>query len=176
MNKKLRKTNRLFIGLIAGLLMVGSAVVFASNSEAFSFAAASPKVSIKLAGTVNRNNEQVSIEKVETVKPGEILHWTITSENKGDGDAKEYKAVGKIPSGTLFVADSVKADGAASVTYSIDGGKNFAKQPMIEEKQADGSVKLVPAPVNLYSQVRFEWEQPLVASEKLSASYEVRVK
>ena len=177
MNKRLKKTNPLVAGLIAGLLLLGSAVVFASNgSTAFMFNSARPQVIIHLAGVVERNNEKVSLEKVDAVKPGETLHWTITSENKGDGEAKEYKAVGKIPSGTSFVADSAKAEGAANATYSIDGGKSFSKQPMIEEKQLDGSVKLVPAPVSLYSQVRFEWDNSLNSNEKLNASYDVRVK
>ena len=176
MNKKPKKTNRLVVGLFAGLLLLGSAVVFANNSAAFSFVTARPQVIINLAGTVVRNNEKLSLEKVDAVKPGETLHWTITSENKGDGNAQEYKAVGKIPNGTSFVANSAKAEGTENFTYSIDGGKTFSKQPMIEEKQADGSVKLVPAPVAMYTQVRFEWEKPLNSNEKLNASYDVRVK
>jgi uncharacterized repeat protein (TIGR01451 family) len=176
MKKRFKKTNRLVMGLMAGLLLLGSAVVFANNSTAFMFNSARPQVVIHLAGVVERNNENVSLEKVDGVKPGETLHWTITSENKGDADAVGYKAVGKIPSGTSFVADSAKAEGAGNVTYSIDGGKSFSKEPMIEEKQSDGSVKLIPAPVSMYSQVRFEWGKSLTSNEKLNASYDVRVK
>ena len=73
------------------------------------------------------------------------------------------------------MADSAQAD-AAVVTFSLDGGKTFSKQPMIEEKQADGSVKQVPAPVDMYTQVRFEAERPLNAGEKFDAFYSVRVK
>lgn len=176
MKKRPNKINRIFVGLVAGFLLLSSAVVFASNSSAFSFVGSRPQVIVNLGGTVDRDNENLPIEKVESVKPGEILHWTITSENQGDGEAKEYKAVGKIPAGTTFVADSAKAQGATEVVYSIDGGKNFAKQPMIEEKQADGSVKMIPAPVSKYTNVRFDWNQSLVSKEKLTASYDVRVK
>jgi uncharacterized repeat protein (TIGR01451 family) len=176
MNKNINKANRLVIGLIAGLLFLSSVVAFANNGGSFSLATARPQINVTLSGMIERDKEKLQLDKVEAVKPGEILHWTINSENKGDGEAKEYKAVGKIPAGTVFVAKSAKAEGAAAITYSIDGGKTFSAQPMIEEKQADGSVKLVPAPESMYSQVRFEWEAPLNPNEKLNAFYDVKVK
>jgi uncharacterized repeat protein (TIGR01451 family) len=173
-NEMIKNTKRLLMGLGLGLLLVASAAVFANNSSAFSNAR--PQVVIALSGTVERNNESLALDKIDSVKPGEILNWTIASENKGDGDAKEYKAVGKIPAGTVLVADSIKVQGEATATYSIDGGKSFSEQPMIEEKQTDGSLKMVSAPISMYSQIRFEWSSPLNAKEKLNASYDVRVK
>ena len=112
---------------------------------------------------------------VEARKPGEILDWTMTSENQGTGPALEYKTVGHIPRGTEFVPGSPKGDGAKTV-FSIDGGKSFSPQPMIEEKQADGSSKLVPAPASSYTQLRYEWSIPLEPGQKISATYQVRVK
>jgi hypothetical protein len=47
---------------------------------------------------------------------------------------------------------------------------------MIEEKQADGSMKRVPAPASMYTEIRYEWADPLAQGGKLSASYKVRVK
>ena len=166
---------RFAIGLILGVALIGSVFAFAKTNTAFSFSDARPQVTIKLDATLTRDNQTVNLGDIDSVKPGEVLHWTIASENNGDGNAQQYKAVGKIPSGTEFVANSTKADGAPVVTYSIDE-KNFSKEPMIEEKQVDGSGKLVPAPVSMYKQIRFEWEEPLHANEKLNASYDVRVK
>ena len=62
------------------------------------------------------------------------------------------------------------------MTYSIDGGKSFSPQPTVEERQADGTVKRAPAPVSMYTEVRYEWAEPLAAGAKLEASYKVRVK
>lgn len=175
MKKIINKSKKPLLGLLMGLLFLSSIVVFAKNGSALSFINAKPQVNVVLSGTVERNSEKLSLDKAEAVQPGEVLHWTISSENKGDGEAKEYKVVGKIPAGTEFVADSAKPEGLAKVTYSLDG-KNFSAQPMIEEKQADGSVKSVPAPTSLYKQLRFEWENSLNPNEKLNASYEVKVK
>jgi uncharacterized repeat protein (TIGR01451 family) len=113
---------------------------------------------------------------VSAVYPGEVLDWTITSANEGGAPARQYKTIGQIPQGTSFVAGSAVAEYDASVSYSIDGGKTFASQPTVEEKQPDGTTKRVPAPSSMYTQVRYEWSDPLAAGSTLSAAYKVRVK
>ena len=134
-----------------------------------------PDVKIQLVAAVERDSALVPLDNKTVVNPGEILDWTIMSENSGNAAARDYHAVGHIPPGTIFVKDSAKADGAKTV-YSIDNGKSFSAQPMIEVKQADGSVKQVPAPVSMYTEIRYEWADPLAAGGKLSAAYKVRVK
>ena len=135
-----------------------------------------PEVKVELAGSVERGGQTLGLDKVEDVKPGEILDWQIVSSNEGTGAARDYKAVGHIPAGTVLVAGSAAAESGSTVTYSIDGGKTFATQPIIEERQADGTVKKVPAPVSMYTEVRYEWSDALAPGGKLSASYKVRVK
>ena len=134
-----------------------------------------PEVKVELSGSVVRDSNRVALDKSTVVNPGEVLDWTMTSENGGNAPAQNYKAVGHVPRGTEFVAGSAKAD-AAKALYSIDGGKSFSAQPMIEVKQVDGNVKRVPAPVSMYTEIRYEWSDPLAQGGKLSASYKVRVK
>jgi uncharacterized repeat protein (TIGR01451 family) len=135
-----------------------------------------PEVKVELSGSVERGGNRLSLDKVENVKPGEILDWQIVSSNEGTAEAHDYKTVGHIPTGTALVSGSASAESGSTVTYSIDGGKTFSTQPVIEERQADGSVKRVPAPVSMYTEVRYEWSDALAAGGKLSASYKVRVK
>jgi uncharacterized repeat protein (TIGR01451 family) len=135
-----------------------------------------PEVKVELTGSVERAGQRLSLDKVENVKPGEILDWQIVSSNDGAGEAHDYKTVGHIPEGTTFVAGSAAAESGSTVTYSIDGGKTFASQPVVEERQPDGTVKKVPAPVSMYTEVRYEWSDSLAAGGKLSASYKVRVR
>jgi uncharacterized repeat protein (TIGR01451 family) len=115
------------------------------------------------------------LDKSTVVNPGEIVNWTIDAENNGTAAALDFKTVGHIPRGTEFVAGSATADGAKTA-FSIDGGKSYSPQPMTEEKQADGSTKRVPAPVSMYTEIRYEWADPLAPGGKLTASYKVRVK
>jgi uncharacterized repeat protein (TIGR01451 family) len=165
----------LFTLAAALLLALGSVAVFAQRHFMIA-STARPEVKVRLSGAVERDDTMVPVEKAQLVKQGETLDWTIQSENDGAAAAINYKAVGRIPAGTSFVAGSAKTDGSAKVFFSIDGGKNYSANPTIDEKQADGSVKKVAAPVNMYTHVRYEWADPLAPGGHVTASYKVRVK
>ncbi len=162
--------------LVLTVALLGVVGVLAGKDGKSSAGSAGPLVKVNLSGVVDRGGEKMSLEQAKVVKPNEILKWSIVSKNEGNGEAKDYKAVGKIPQGTVYVAGSEDAEDSALVKFSIDGGKSFSKKPMIEEKQADGSMKMVPAPVDMYTEVRFEWAKPLSSNEERVASYKVRVK
>ena len=155
-------------------LFAVTAVGFAQRHHLIA-AIARPEVKVQLSAAVERDSELVPLDKASAVKPGEVLDWTIVSENSGNAAAHDYKAVTRIPRGTEFIAGSAKADGAKAV-YSIDNGKSFSDKPTVEEKQTDGTVKRVAAPVAIYTDIRYEWSDPLVQGGKLSASYKLRVK
>ena len=160
------------------LIVLSGMVVFAAQNDTVGRALniLRPDVKVQITGAVERNGQMLSLEKAEAVKAGEMLEWKISSVNEGNASARNYKVVGQIPKGTVFVADSAKGEAEAKVSYSIDGGKTFSAQPLIEEKQADGSIKKVPAPVSMYTQLRFEWANELPVQSKFNAAYRVRVK
>jgi uncharacterized repeat protein (TIGR01451 family) len=176
--KKLNRRSRLAAAAALCVLVAGTGAAFARRQLAAnrSAAQARPEIRVALAGAVARGDERVPLDKAGVVHPGEVLDWTITSSNEGDGAAREYRTVGQVPRGTSLVAGSAVAEYDASVTYSIDGGKTFSAEPTVEERQPDGTVKQVPAPVSMYTQVRYEWAEPLAAGKTLAASYKVRVK
>lgn len=160
---------------LALVVLIGGAA-FAQRQLTSARSGGRPEVKVQLSGTVVREGKALSLDKVENVKPGEVLDWQIVSSNEGTASAHDYKAVGHIPAGTQLIAGSAEGEGGSTVTYSVDGGKTFSSQPIIEERQADGSVKSIPAPVSMYTEVRYEWSDALAAGGKLSASYRVRVK
>lgn len=172
---KLKKNLRVLPLAALCLLVLGGAAALAQR-QLKSVSTGRPEVKVSLSGSVSRDSEKLPLEKIDKVNPGEILDWTITSENNGNAAAREYKTVGQIPKGTTFVAGSATSDGSTTVVYSADNGQTYSVQPMIDEKQSDGSIKKVPAPVSMYTQVRYEWADPLAADAKLSAAYKVRVK
>jgi hypothetical protein len=59
---------------------------------------------------------------------------------------------------------------------SIDNGKHFVAKPMIRVKLANGKVETQPAPANMYTHVRWKFEQPISPKTALNAAYQVRVK
>ena len=156
------------------LLVLGSAAAFAQK-KFMVLSSGRPDVKVQLAAFVERDKALVPVEKASMVKSGEILQWTISSANEGNAAALNYKAVGHIPAGMTFAPGSAKGDGSVNALYSIDKGKSYSAQPTIAERQPDGSVKQVPAPVSMYTDVRYEWTDPLAEGGKLSVSYRVRV-
>jgi uncharacterized repeat protein (TIGR01451 family) len=171
--RSLKKHARTLSIAIPCVLILGTAVTFAQRRLA-ALSAGQPAVKVLLTGVVERKDGPVPVEKADMVKSGETLDWTITSANTGTAPAHDYKAVGQIPPGTEFVAGSAKAQGQAAVTYSLDG-QSFSSQPVVDERQPDGSVKKVSAPVAMYTAVRYEWADPLVEKGKLTATYKVRL-
>ena len=161
------KKNLPVFSLLALVFVIGSA---------FAITTGRPEVRVSLLGLVTRENKSVSVEKAGTLNPGEILNWTITSQNAGTAPAHNYKAIGEIPTGTAYVANSAAAEGSVQIVYSLDDGKTFDAKPMIDQKQPDGSVKKVTAPASMYTQIRYEWNDPLSEGKQFLASYKVRVK
>jgi len=161
--------------LAISLLILGSVAAF-SQKNLMMLRAGRPEVKVVLSGTVERNDAKIPVEKASIVKSGEVLDWTITSVNEGNAPANQYNAVAKIPAGTQFVAGSATAEASASVAYSIDNGKTFSPAPTVDERQADGSIKKVAAPLSMYTQVRYEWSDPLTQGQIVKASYKVRLK
>ncbi len=167
---------RPMIALVLGLILLSGAAVFASKGGKKLLSYLRPTVKVTLSGTVSRASGKVNLTKAGVVKSGEILSWKIVSENNSEAAAKNYKAVGQIPVGTAFIAGSANAEGSFIVKYSINRGKSFSKKPMIKQKQANGSNKVVPAPASMYTQVQFVWNNSLDSGKKLNATYKVRVK
>ncbi len=163
--------------VLLGLLVLSGLGAFAANNQAVSRALnfARPDVKVEIAGSVQRADKVISLDKADGVKGGEIIDWNMDSHNEGAGDAQNYRLVGQIAKGTVYVG-TAKGDASPQITYSIDGGKNFSALPMIDEKQPDGRIRKVVAPISLYTQVMFSWEKPLAAQARLHATYRVRVK
>jgi uncharacterized repeat protein (TIGR01451 family) len=171
---KVRIKSRLLTALFISLLITSGVMAYSLRNNA-PVQGGSPAMKINLSGTIARSTGNVAIEKAGSVGPGEVINYTITSNNEGSGSARDYKTTGPIPARTIYIDGSAKAEGASAV-YSLDGGKSYSTKPIIDQRQPDGSVKKVPAPVSMYTHVRFEWSDPLVAKGHCSASYQVRVK
>ncbi|MTJ09230.1 DUF11 domain-containing protein [Anabaena sp. UHCC 0204] len=109
------------------------------------------------------------------VKPGDVVRYTVVAENKSDRPLKNLALNGPIPKGTVLVLQSIKAPGAAQITYSIDGGRSFVTNPTITVKLPNGKTETKPAPVSAYTNIRV---QVLAISPKstVKTSYETQVR
>jgi uncharacterized repeat protein (TIGR01451 family) len=157
---------------VAGLILVGATLA--------NFAQGRPAIKSTLSGSVERgqNGEarEIPLDQSGPVRPGETLRWSLASTNGGSAPVRHLTSVGQVPKGTVFIADSASGEANPAVSYSLDGGRSYSARPVIEEKQPDGGVKLAPAPVSLYTHVRFEWREPLGVGASRTAHYRTRVK
>ncbi len=123
-------------------------------------------------------NEVISWETMEgqaEVEPGDVIRYSLTSENAGEKPADNLVLTQPVPAQTQYVADSAKANGA-TLTYSIDGSKTFSAQPMIEVKVSEDKVEMQPAPAEMYTHVRWDYSESLQPMASVKAVYEVAVK
>lgn len=178
---KLNKNWTRFTAPLLGLLICGGALAMSANRLTKATApatpsTAAPRVVVTLTGDVQRGEKRFAADQVPVLHQGEIIQWRVVSVNKGDAAAKAYEAEAQIPAGTELVVGSPRSQGEAAILFSIDRGRKFSSQPMIEKRDSNGAAQMVPAPLSMYTDLRFKWPGELAPGATLEATYEVRIK
>jgi uncharacterized repeat protein (TIGR01451 family) len=112
-----------------------------------------------------------------SVKPGDVLRYTVSGENISDKQVKNLIVNQPIPKGMEFVLKSAVADtkSNAKVSYSIDGGRSFVENPTVKVTLPNGKVEMKPAPASAYTNVQMQI--PAVEAKSIvKGSYQVQVK
>ncbi len=142
-------------------------------------ASAKPNVTLKLTGSVvtkaaDGRAVMTPVEKV-ILKPGDEIEYDIAASNAGDSAALRLVPVGKVPTGTSYVAGSAKAP-RGRAEFSLDGGKTWSAAPTVTVKHADGTSSVKKADPSQYTAVRFVTDGALAPHASAAYTYEVRVK
>lgn len=119
--------------------------------------------------------EWQALEGEVTVHPGDVLRYTVQSENEGEMSAKNLMITQPIPPQMTYVLDSAAGNKSAKVTYSIDNGETFVEQPMVEVTLPDGTVEMQPAPAEAYTQIRWSFADSLDPTVAVDVNYQVKV-
>lgn len=119
-----------------------------------------------------------ALEGQATVKPGDILRYTVSGSNNGDKAVKGLVVNQPIPQGMKYVLKSatVNANKGAKITYSIDKGKSFVENPTIRVRQEDGTFKTVPAPAEQYTHIRWKFGESVAAKSAVKGTYQLQVR
>lgn len=111
------------------------------------------------------------------VQPGDVLRYVVTGKNNSNRAVRNLVVTQPIPKQTAYLLNSVTVkNNKAKVTYSINNGKSFVAQPTIQVKLANGKVETQPAPAEIYTYVRWKFEQPISPETAVNATYQVRVR
>lgn len=111
------------------------------------------------------------------VQPGDVLRYTLSSENKNAHPVKNLTLNQPIPKGMVYVlkSASVDANPEAKITYSIDDGRSFVENPTVKITLPNGKVETQSAPANAYTHIRLKL--PSVGAKSIvKASYQVQVR
>ncbi len=140
------------------------------------------KLNLAVAKQVKEKDEQgketiawEALKNEALVMPGDILQYTIASNNAGDRPAADLVVTQPIPKGTNYILSSANSDNQAKITYSIDNGQSFVEKPYIKVKLADGTVEEKPAPAEVYTHVRWKFDNNVKPETAIKAAYNVKV-
>jgi uncharacterized repeat protein (TIGR01451 family) len=87
--------------------------------------------------------------------PGDVVRYTLRFTNVTPGPVRGVVFDNPIPAGLRFVSGSAAGDrNDIAIAYSIDGGRTYAAQPMIEVEEAGKRVQRA-APPEMYTHVRW---------------------
>ncbi|MEH2263735.1 hypothetical protein [Nostoc sp.] len=109
------------------------------------------------------------------VRPGDVLRYTLSGENKSDRSVKNLILNQPIPKGMVYVLKSTKVPDNTKVIYSVDGGRSFVENPTVKVTLPGGKVETKPAPAIAYTHIRLQI--PLLAAKTtVKATYQTQVR
>jgi uncharacterized repeat protein (TIGR01451 family) len=80
--------------------------------------------------------------------PGDTVRYRLTFTNLQRDSVHNVQFNDLLPGGLQYVAGSGRADrGDVAIEFSIDGGKSYSREPMVEEN-VDGRTVRRPAPAS----------------------------
>lgn len=91
------------------------------------------------------------------VAEGQELHYTVYVRNNAKEALKDYVLELPIPQNTVYVANTAAGAGA-DITFSMDGGRTFARPERLRAAHAPASSRAAPAS---YTHIRWQWHAPL---------------
>jgi len=103
--------------------------------------------------------------------PGDTLLYRLTFTNVQRDSVHNVQFNDPLPQGLRYVPGSARADrDDVTIEFSIDGGKSYSAQPMIDEK-VDGKVVRKPAPTSKYTHVRWTLRGWVKPSAQITAEF-----
>ncbi|MFS0516667.1 hypothetical protein ACEYW6_18395 [Nostoc sp. UIC 10607] len=109
------------------------------------------------------------------VRPGDVLRYTLTGENKSDRLVKNLTLNQPIPKGMVYALKSTNVTNNGKITYSIDGGRSFGENPTVKVTLPDGKVETKPAPAIAYTHIRLQVPS-VPAKATVKATYQTQVR
>jgi uncharacterized repeat protein (TIGR01451 family) len=154
-----------------------SILLFAESAHAIETAgdtAVEIKITAEIEVTVKTADGREEVKRVPAAKvtPGTAVIYTLNAKNTSAAPVADVVMTDPIPAEMEYV------DGSASVadarlTFSVDGGVNFAAKEALKVKGEDGAMRA--ALPGDFTHIRWQLEKPLAPGEVRAVSFRARV-
>ncbi len=145
----------------------------------FAYSYADKQGHIKIKSTVNVLKTVVvdgkKVQKIlpaTKVLPNTMLLYTNTFTNISDVPADNIKLINPIPKHTLYQTGSAHGKNT-DITFSVDGGKHWAKPEALTVLDKDGNA--IPATAKDYTHIRWIYMKNLAPAEQQNVTFKSKL-
>lgn len=128
---------------------------------------------VEVTETDSQGKQTVTRKPADKVIPGSVVIYTITANNTGEQSADNIVITDPIPPDTEYVEGSAFGAGT-DITFSVDGGKTYAKPNQLTVKGDDGKPR--PATASDYTHIRWQLQFSLKPGQEAPVWFRARVK
>lgn len=140
---------------IGGLMLVGAAATQAQDKGCILL---KTEAQIEQPATDAQGHPTTRLVPVEKIAPGDEIVYTVSATNICTQPAESVVIDNPVPEHMTYVGRSAIGPGT-EVTFSVDGGFQFAKPEALEMANADGTRR--PAVAADYTHIRWVMRNPL---------------
>ena len=128
---------------------------------------------VEVSQTNELGEKTVKRTAATSVVPGTEVIYTITAKNTGNEPADNIVVTNPVPAKTVYVDGSAFGAGT-NITFSVDGGKSYAKPEKLSVKDQAGKPRAATA--EDYTHVRWTFQFNLDPGQQADVWYRARVK
>jgi uncharacterized repeat protein (TIGR01451 family) len=152
-------------------------IITASTLTVLLWAQGTPRLELTVADRkVNMTSAEEAGRVAIAYRPGDVIRYEITAENKGDGVMTEPVVTNPVPAGTVYVPLSASGKDAQLV-FSINSGYTYQSWPPTYTIQdAEGNMITREATAEMVTHIRWEIKRNLAPGEKSILEFELKVK
>lgn len=107
--------------------------------------------------------------------PGDVVRYRLTFTNVTPNAVKSVVFDNPLPAGLRYQAGTAASDrDQVAIQYSLDGGKSYSAQPMIEV-EVDGKRVKRPAPAEMYTHIRWSVQGSVLPGAVVHAEFRAQL-
>jgi uncharacterized repeat protein (TIGR01451 family) len=125
---------------------------------------------VEIIKTDANGKQSIKRELATEVVPGKDVIYTLTFKNVGTSSGNDIVINNPIPEHTIYKTGSA-AGPDTRISFSVDGGQNFAPPEQLTVTGADGNTRTAKA-VD-YTTIRWQYTKPLQPGKKSSVEFRV---